>query len=139
MRALILITALMLTGCQNTAKTEANEPVDLTNKDMRHGWTILTGPKRTLLGVNDKDSILRGKKLYAKHCAGCHGKDAKGDGFVGKSFNIKPANLTKISGQESNYYLVLQINNGRGSMPKWQDLLTPRETWDLSNYIQSLN
>ena len=27
------------------------------------------------------DTLAKGKRLFVKHCAGCHGPDGKGDGY----------------------------------------------------------
>lgn len=134
---IILFGLITLSGCQ-TPPEQPDVPIDIGHRQMQHGWTIFTGPKRTLLGVNDLNSIRRGQKVYKKHCASCHGLSGQGDGFVAKEFGIRPANLSALAGQTPNHYLVVRINEGVGSMPKWRDLLSPQETWDVSNYIQSL-
>jgi mono/diheme cytochrome c family protein len=106
--------------------------------NMRHGWTVFTGPGRTLIGVNDEASITRGKALFSSHCQKCHGASGIGDGPYAKEHGLKPANLASISRLMPNHYLVVQITDGRGNMPSWKDLLDPQQTWDLTNYIQTL-
>ena len=112
--------------------------IDLSQLDMRHSWKVFTGPERTVIGVNDVNSIERGRKLFTKHCQACHGPNGEGDGPLAKQKKIKPANLKNLARNAPNYYLVVQINNGKSDMPRWQDLLTPEQTWDLTNFIQSL-
>lgn len=131
-----LLFCQMLSSCQ----TQSQEDRALYNEvyETRHGWTIFTGPKRTVVDVNDENSIKRGKTLFLNHCAACHGESGVGDGPKAKRLKLKPANLTRFSKAHSNYYLVFQVNEGKGDMPQWKDALTPRETWDLSNYIQTL-
>ena len=115
----------------------ADMEIDLTTIDMRHGWAVFTMPKRTVIGVNDKASIDRGSQLFQKYCTRCHGKDGRGSGTFAKEKGLKPANLRNLSREVSNTYLVIQINDGKGAMPKWQDFLTSQQLWDLTNYIQT--
>ncbi|ETX13043.1 cytochrome C [Roseivivax halodurans JCM 10272] len=37
-----------------------------------------------------------GEALFMEYCAACHGEDATGDGPLGRSLNIAPADLTRI-------------------------------------------
>jgi mono/diheme cytochrome c family protein len=134
MKYLVIVLSLLVIGCQSHRK---QMPAS-ADSSMRHGWTVFTGPKRTVLGVNDLDSIERGKTVYMNHCVGCHGESGAGNGEVAKSFGIQPANLKALAKATANHYLVIQINNGKGNMPQWQDLLTARQTWDVTNYIQTL-
>lgn len=117
---------------------EVNMDFDLAGLDMRHGWAYLTPPKLTYIGSNDEDSIARGKELFLQHCEKCHGPTGTGNGELANALKIKPANLQTITNEITNTYLVVQINNGKGSMPQWQDFLTQKQTYDLTNYIRTL-
>ncbi len=135
------VSLLALTGvlaaCETTPKRQdVRESVE--DQQMRHGWTVFSGPQRTILDVNDEDSIRRGAKVYQQHCMLCHGQGGRGDGPLAKAMGIQPTSLAAISKTLPNHYLVIQINRGKGDMPHWEDLLSSRETWDLTNYIQSL-
>lgn len=107
--------------------------------EMRHGWNVVTGPSRTIEGVNDQQTIERGKLVFKMNCVACHGKNGEGDGPLAKEFNIHPANLKKMANKLGNHYMVVQINKGKGDMPEWRDLLTQSQIWDLTSYIQTLN
>src|SRR5262249_50089417 len=39
-------------------------------------------------------SIVRGAKLFATHCASCHGREGRGDGPAGRFLRVKPSDLT---------------------------------------------
>lgn len=114
-------------------------PVKPSPPEMRHGFNIVTGPKRTIEGVNNPQSIENGKRLYQLHCIACHGKNGEGDGQLAKDFGVNPANLKAVASKYANHTLVIQINKGKGKMPKWQDLLSESQIWDLTNFIQTLN
>lgn len=136
-------TVLILTACAVRSVTpgdtmEVNMDFDLSSIGMRHGWALLTPPELKYTGSNDAEGIARGKVLFQQHCQKCHGETGIGDGPLAKELKIKPANLQKISNDKSNTYLVVEINNGKGDMPKWQDFLTKQQTYDLTNYIRTL-
>jgi len=84
-------------------------------------------------------SIERGRKLFLQKCASCHGATARGDGPAGKSLNPKPADLKKMSGTHPDGDFAWKIENGRGVMPAWKNILNQNQIWDLVNYIQSLS
>lgn len=119
---------------------EMNMDFDLSAMDMRHGWAFLTPPKLKYIGTNDQESQQRGKKLFVQHCQKCHGATGTGNGPLAEKLNIKPANLQKLSTNQdvTNTYLVVQINNGKGDMPRWQDFLNQEQAFDLTNYIRTL-
>jgi mono/diheme cytochrome c family protein len=115
---------------------EMNMNLDLSAMNMRHGWAVFSSP--TKYDSKDQDSIARGKALFEQHCQKCHGVTGVGNGPKASALNKKPANLKNISHGTSNTYLIVQINDGKGEMPRWQDFLSERETVDLTNYIRTL-
>ncbi len=139
----LAILSMMTTACVMRSITpgdtmEMNMDFDLTAVDMRHGWAFMSPPKLTYVGTNDKDSIARGEKLFTQHCQKCHGESGVGNGPLAKEMKYKPANLQNLTGGITNTYLVVQINNGKGNMPRWQDALNQQQSYDLTNYIRTL-
>jgi mono/diheme cytochrome c family protein len=64
----------------------------------------------------------RGRELYARHCAGCHGPDGRGSGPGAALLDIRPANFA-----EHNYTLeglsrALWLGVDGTAMPAWRDL-----------------
>lgn len=84
-------------------------------------------------------SINRGRDLFLRDCASCHGENAEGNGPAAESLTPKPANLKKMSGMHTDGDFVWTIENGRGPMPAWKNILNESQIWDLVNYIQSLS
>jgi S-disulfanyl-L-cysteine oxidoreductase SoxD len=83
-------------------------------------------------------SIENGKQLFNIYCVPCHGSEAKGDGPVSKKFTT-PSNLTSAeSRNRADGYIFATIRQGGTSMPSQADGLSPRETWDVVNYLRSL-
>lgn len=87
----------------------------------------------------DAGSIKRGRGLYLRNCASCHGESADGNGPAAVALNPGPANLKKMSGSHSDGNFAWKIENGREPMPAWKNILNKNQIWDLVNYIQSLS
>ncbi len=87
----------------------------------------------------DQVSLERGKVLYSIHCQLCHGDQGHGDGPLAHYFNRPPQNLTdpKVIG-EADGSIFLTITQGFGEMPSLAENLTPRESWDVINYLRTL-
>ena len=85
----------------------------------------------------ESDRMAKGKQVYIKHCAGCHGPEGKGDGY--KILGADPANLTSQSIQEKSDTTLLQsIHEGKPMMPAWNIRLSPRDAQDVLAYIRFL-
>jgi mono/diheme cytochrome c family protein len=87
----------------------------------------------------DEVSQQRGAILYGLHCQMCHGAQGHGDGPLAKYFDRTPQNLTapQISA-EFDGPVFLTITQGFGQMPSLAENLTPRERWDVVNYVRTL-
>jgi mono/diheme cytochrome c family protein len=87
-------------------------------------------------------SIAAGQALYQKHCAACHGDAGKGDGAMGDELNPKPANLTdadwKHGATDGAIFAVIRGGVKSTGMKAYSRKLTPRQTWDVVNYVRSL-
>jgi S-disulfanyl-L-cysteine oxidoreductase SoxD len=83
-------------------------------------------------------SVENGKLLFHIYCSPCHGTEAKGDGPVGKKF-VSPTDLTlEVSRNRPDGYIFATIREGGSTMPSQADGLSPQETWDVVNYLRSL-
>ncbi len=88
----------------------------------------------------DEISLQRGEILYSLHCALCHGLGGKGDGPLEDFYEDRPpSNLTapNIAAQFDGS-LFRTMSQGLGHMPGLAENLTPRERWDVINYMRSL-
>ena len=86
------------------------------------------------------ESLARGKDLYGRHCAKCHGADGNGTGPSTHGINADPRKLWVwgSAGDAADGYLFSIISNGRTDMPPWGLVLAQNELWDLVNYVKSL-
>ena len=90
--------------------------------------------------VDFDSSIKRGKVLFAKNCAKCHGLSGNGYGVVAHGFTTWPRQLWVWYKADStaDSYLYWIIENGKSDMPPWGLILTEDERWDLINYIKTI-
>lgn len=104
-------------------------------------------PKDGQLPINpvaaDAISMTRGRLLYERNCALCHGLTGKGDGPIAAYFRPDarmPANLTEPRlAQQSDGALYITIAQGYGQMPGLGENLNVRERWDVVNYVRSFS
>lgn len=82
--------------------------------------------------ANDSDAIAGGAKLFAQHCAECHGQGAEG----GKKAPSLRAPEVQQSTPGTLFWL---LTNGvvRKGMPVWSKL-PDVQRWQLVSYIKSL-
>ena len=79
----------------------------------------------------------KGKTLFIKYCAGCHGVQGKGDGY--KLLGPDPANLQAPATQKkSDSALLATIHEGKPNMPSWKGLLSERDIRNVLAYIRTL-
>lgn len=77
-------------------------------------------------------AIAAGKKLFARHCAECHGEDG-GGGRRGPSLRVAPVR----DASPGAVFWVLSNGVVRRGMPDWSKLPAP-ELWQIVTFVQSL-
>lgn len=85
---------------------------------------------------HDRDAVAAGAKLYALHCAECHGETAEG----GKAAKKGPSLRADEVQQATPGTLFWLLTNGvvRRGMPVWSKLPEPQR-WQLVSYVKSLS
>lgn len=80
---------------------------------------------------------VRGKTLFVRNCAGCHGAAGGGDGY--RLLGPDPANLTSPSiSRKSDADLLKTIHNGKPNMPAWKGNLSESQSRDVLAYVRTL-
>ncbi len=107
------------------------------------------GPSEPKAGVPenpvpaDQVSLERGRILFDRNCALCHGARGQGDGPITRYWNPqmrKPANLTEARMKTmSDGTVYITISNGFGTMPPLRENLNVRERWDVVNFVKTLS
>ena len=83
-------------------------------------------------------SIQKGKDVYEKHCARCHGTKGDGKGPESARLNPKATNFKESHGERmTDGELFWKITTGRGSMPSFEKDLTVEERWHVINYFSA--
>ncbi len=84
-----------------------------------------------------RGDAVRGKTLFARNCAGCHGPEGGGDGY--RLLGPDPANLTSPStGRKSDAELLKTIHGGKPNMPAWKGALSEKQSRDVLAYVRTL-
>ena len=92
-------------------------------------------------------SPAKGKEIYAKQCAGCHGPAGKGDGLAAAALNPKPADFTDKAHMTAlkDQYLFDLIQKGGAAAGKsplmrpFGSKLKDGEIQDVIAYVKSLS
>ncbi len=87
------------------------------------------------------ESVSRGEKLFAQHCAVCHGPMGAGDGIIiKKGLGFYPVNLTTAAvKQRTDGYLYAYIRyGGKVMMPAYGESIFEEDSWNVVNYIREL-
>jgi mono/diheme cytochrome c family protein len=88
----------------------------------------------------DEISLQRGEILYSIHCTLCHGAKGLGDGPLLEYYTDRsPSDLTapNIAAQFDGA-LFRTLSQGQGDMPPLAENLSPRERWDVINFVRHL-
>lgn len=80
----------------------------------------------------DPDSIAAGRKLFAQHCAECHGNTAEGGR---KAPNLRAEEVQNAT--PGTLFWILTNGVVRRGMPVWSKLPEP-ERWQIVTFIKSL-
>lgn len=81
--------------------------------------------------------VARGKTLFDRNCASCHGPQGKEDGY--RLLGPDPANLTSPSTtKKSDADLLKTIHDGKPNMPPWKVHLSEDQSRDVLAYVRTL-
>lgn len=92
-------------------------------------------------GLDSFEVRLRGRELFVRHCAICHGERADGHGIRRRSLSGPPADFSDPSWSERTAprrtFEIIRAGVPGTSMPAWK-VLEEDETWDLVAYLHSV-
>ena len=86
------------------------------------------------------DSIARGRAVYGKHCASCHGPAGRGDGKAAIDLDPAPTDLSdpKVA-HKADGELFRQITRGKRPMPGFRRTLEEEDRWHVVNFIRTFS
>jgi len=84
-------------------------------------------------GVQDAEAAAKGKLIYERYCAVCHGTNGTGDGPLAAELRTAPADLTRLAAKNGDVFPageVAKAIDGRGTtrahgtpdMPAWGEV-----------------
>ena len=105
------------------------------------GWIAPDEAKKMKNPVKStRASIQKGKEIYEKKCALCHGIKGDGKGTASAGLNPKPTNFEDSHGEKmTDGEHFWKITTGRGAMPSFEKDLTEEERWHMINYINTFS
>jgi cbb3-type cytochrome c oxidase subunit III len=86
------------------------------------------------------ETVEAGKKLYARHCASCHGPNAKGDGGMALSGGT-PSDLTDEAwdyGSTDGEIFVAIKEGVSADMLAYKDKLNDKQIWQVVTFLRSV-
>ena len=99
---------------------------------------VRAAKKKNPVEVNEA-SLAKGKAVYVKECASCHGDKGKGDGTAVKDLEKKPGDMTSTKTQEqSDGALFWKITEGNKPMASYDKTLSEEDRWHVINYLRTL-
>ena len=103
--------------------------------------TIIVGVQVSIAAPNEPGSksadVAKGEKVFVRHCAGCHGSEGEGDGYL--LLGPEPANLTRPTTKKKSDVMLLQtIHEGKPNMPSWKTRLSEADSRAVLAYIRTL-
>jgi cytochrome c len=87
------------------------------------------------------ESLSRAKKWWNLDCAMCHGKNGDGKGELAADMKLRIADFSDPNAfkDRTDGEIFYMIKIGNQDMPPEGQRVTPRENWDLVNYVRSLS
>ncbi len=79
-----------------------------------------------------------GARVYAAHCAECHGTAGAGDGFAARELPIAPTDFRGRRATVAENLRVLTTGTEGTSMAPWTDRLSADDLLAVSHYVRSL-
>jgi mono/diheme cytochrome c family protein len=121
----ILLSALLLFSLSAPAQLWARTPWIDKVPSREH--------ERTDQAFGSPEATAVGERLYAAHCAECHGNDAGGKG---KRPSLRSERVQNAATPGDIHWLLVNGNLGRG-MPSWSKL-PDQQLWQIISYVKSL-
>ncbi len=151
-RPALLALGLLLAGCSNDWRTDmwyqpSLRPEDAPRPQPDRSVPLGAGPRYESRDDTEelanpvaptRASLEHGKALFLARCAPCHGPDGHGKGPVGRFFPEAPDLAYVTVQQRTDGFIWGTISYGGKAMPSAREGLTPRERWDLVNWVRAI-
>jgi len=89
----------------------------------------------------DRGAAAKGKIIYERYCASCHGRSARGDGVLAADLKVPPADLTQLAARNGGSFPFAAVAraidgrqgtraHGTPDMPVWGEIFSKTEGTD---------
>lgn len=131
MRTAIVAAALLYAGAGLRAG-----PGPQTGPGLQAG--AAAGPKTVNPIPYTKESILRGRNTYLRHCQECHDEDGKAmSNAIAAAADLTRPDAWKHGAEDEQAFA--SIRNGAGdAMPPFRADLKDDQIWDIVNFVRSI-
>ncbi|MBI4540868.1 MAG: c-type cytochrome [Gemmatimonadetes bacterium] len=121
-------------GVEHAEPRVSEEPAPFTQAELDAIAARLANPVRPT-----DESLARGRVLFRRNCAPCHGTDAAGvtGSVIPAGFPPFPL-LTDRVRNFTDGYIYGMIRVGRGVMPVYGERVSHRDRWHIVNYLREL-
>ncbi|HVB28829.1 MAG TPA: cytochrome c [Terriglobia bacterium] len=151
--ALVMCLFLLMpgmAGAQEKQPQQGNPSTQTATTPSTAEATETTAPHQVVITPEEKarknpvkftqDSVDKGKKLFMTQCAMCHGNTGDGKGDLATVMHVSPPDFTKPDtlAKRTDGEMFAIIDKGSGSMPGEAKRLKENQTWDLVNFLHSL-
>jgi mono/diheme cytochrome c family protein len=115
----------------------------------RHRYAMMSGVPAPYTGLQNplphaRATIDRGREVYEKNCATCHGETGTGDGPAAKALSPHPAYLALLAEMpivQWDAFMDWTVSEGGAqfgtAMPSFKATLSKDDTWAVIAYIQA--
>jgi mono/diheme cytochrome c family protein len=146
----LLLAAVAMAGCDNDWRTDMWYQPSLRAEDAPRAepeHSVALGLPPHLIDRDDAEdqrnpvprdaaSVARGRVTFRDRCVACHGTEGHGGGPVSKFFPPAPDLAYVAVKARSDGYIFGTITFGGRAMPPLGEGLTPKERWDLVNFVR---
>ena len=122
-------------------KQPANPAISGTTVQSPHTFNITPEDKARKNPIRFTGiSAARGRDLFLSQCAMCHGEKGNGKGTLAIEMKTSPPDFTRpdVLSKRTDGELFAIIGKGLTPMPGQSKRLTARQTWDLVNFLRTL-
>lgn len=81
----------------------------------------------------DPGAAAKGKVIYERYCASCHGRSARGDGVLAADLKVQPTDLTQLAARNGGSFAFVAVTraidgrqttraHGAPDMPVWGEI-----------------
>ena len=134
-----MLTMAIVTGLLAAMWASGPKAIALAHDPHEHSHAPASAKKlKNPLTATD-DNIDKGRALYNKNCASCHGQDGKAQTDVAAGMKIKPADLTALHERtDGEIYWVITNGIKKSGMPAFKAKAGTNERWQMTLYVKHL-